>query len=309
MSVAFGAGALIRAAFARARHERRAALLPFLVAGDPDPLQSRERMLAASAGGADVIEVGFGYSDPVADGPIIAAASQRALAAGMTFERTLALVREVKSHLARTPLVAFVYYNLLFAYGVEQAAHACAAAGFSGILSPDVPLEEADDLIAACARLGLAVPLLVAPTTTPHRAAAIARAATGFVYLVSRMGVTGHHRAADEDACERVRGLRQHTETPIVIGFGVAPGPRLARLAACADGIVVGSLLIERAAQAPNPPAAIEAIRTTCTTLASYCGPVMDSKAVTCLRRVDPAPSSGGSPTHGGTEASQAESG
>jgi tryptophan synthase alpha chain len=301
MSVAFGAGALIRATFARCRHERRAALIPFLVGGDPDPLQSRERMLAASAGGGDIIEVGFGYSDPVADGPVIASASQRALAAGMTFERTLELVRQLKSRLATTPLVAFAYYNLLFAYGVEHAAQACAAAGFSGILAPDLPLEEADDLLAACARLGLAVPLLVAPTTPPNRAAQIARAATGFVYLVSRMGVTGHERAADEDACERVRSLRQHTETPIVIGFGLSPGPRLARVAACADGIVVGSLLVERAGQAPNPLAAIEEIRMTCETLAAYCKPAPGPAGVNAVRGGGPAPSHGRSVMPGGS--------
>jgi tryptophan synthase alpha chain len=265
----FGPGALVSAAFARAKAARRAAFVPFFVAGDPDETTSAQLIAAAAQSGADLIELGIPFSDPIADGPIIAAGARRALRAGMTFRRALALGRSVRKRLGALPLLAFAYYNVVLQQGIENAAATLAANGFSGMLVPDVPFEEAGELIDACDRFGLAFPLLVAPTTPPARAARIAGTATGFVYVVSRMGVTGTH-APGGDVFERVEALRAASELPVAVGFGIAGTQDAARIAAAADGVIVGSALVERAATHP-PPEAVCRVRALCAQLSAAC--------------------------------------
>jgi tryptophan synthase alpha chain len=227
-----------------ARAGGRKLLVPFLTAGHPD-LESSARALAALAeAGADAIELGVPFSDPLADGPVIAAASERALAGGTTLARVLALAAGRPA--GGPPLVLFSYLNPLHAYGYARAAIDLARAGFAATLVADLPFDEAPEVRSALEAEGLPLVALAAPTTPPPRLRALARAARGFVYLVARTGVTGSGPGIDRRLAEQVRTLREETELPIVIGFGITDPDTARRAARAADGIVVGSAFVER---------------------------------------------------------------
>jgi tryptophan synthase alpha chain len=208
--------------FAAARARGRAAFIPYLMAGDPDLETSRLMLAALAAAGADAIELGIPYGDPLADGPSIAAAGQRALAAGTRIGDVLELAARARNDNA-TPIVLFTYFNPVYQYGIEAFARDAAAAGVAGAIVPDIALEESAGLRDALAAHGLEMPLLVAPSTPRERAARIAEAAGGFVYLVSRLGVTGAG-AAPDFAPMRAQAamLRDVTAKPLAIGFGVS---------------------------------------------------------------------------------------
>jgi tryptophan synthase alpha chain len=234
----------IASAFARAKAERRAALIPYLCAGDPDAATTAA-ILAAIASRSDIIEIGIPYGDPLADGPTIAAAAQRALDAGMTIDGALALAKAAASA-DGPPIVMFTYVNPIVQYGLERFADALVSAGAAGAIVPDIPLEETASLRSVFASRGLALPLLVAPTTPLERAVAIAEASDGFVYLVSRLGVTSAGREPDFGWIEtRVAELRKRTPKPIAVGFGIATRAHVARVGGVADGAIVGSALID----------------------------------------------------------------
>lgn len=235
----------IAAAFESAAARGGAALIPYLCAGDPDRATSAALIAAVRNGGADLIELGIPYGDPLADGPTIAAAAQRALGAGMTLENALELARQANSDGA-PPMVAFCYFNPIVQYGIERFAETLAGAGVSGAIVPDAPLEELGDLRKAFAPRGLALPLLVAPTTPPARATLLAAASDGFVYVVSRLGVTGARREPDLLwLARRLAELRAVTTKPLAVGFGVATAAHVRAIAAFADGVIVGSALID----------------------------------------------------------------
>jgi tryptophan synthase alpha chain len=240
--IADGTGA-IRRAFASARAEGRAALIPFLTAGFPDPETCLRLLVGLADGGADLIELGVPFSDPVADGPVIQRASERALAAGMTLDGVLALAASFRRE-RPTPLVLFTYLNPLFSRGIGAAAAAVSRAGIGGVLVCDLPPDEAPEIRDAFVNAALAYVTLVSPTTTPARAAALARAATGFVYLIARTGVTGAG-AGDARLAAQATALRQHTDLPLAVGFGIADAASARRAAALADGVVVGSAFID----------------------------------------------------------------
>jgi len=245
----------IAAAFAGAKGERRAALIPYLCAGDPDAATTAA-ILAAIAPYSDVIEVGIPYGDPLADGPTIAAAAQRALDAGMTIDGALALAKGASSETG-LPILLFTYVNPIVQYGLERFADALVAADAAGAIVPDVPLEETATIRAAFEPRGLALPLLVAPTTPLDRAAAISEASDGFIYLVSRLGVTSAHREPDFAwIAGRVAELRTRTAKPIAVGFGIATPDHVRRVAEVADGAIVGSALIDACAGASGAEAA-----------------------------------------------------
>jgi len=226
-------------------------------------------MLAAIAPHADLIELGIPYGDPLADGPTIAAAAQRALAAGMTIDGALALAKGAATPNA-PPLIAFTYLNPIVQYDLDRFAEALVAAGAAGAIVPDVPLEETASIRAAFAPRGLALPLLVAPTTPLDRAAAIAEASDGFIYLVSRLGVTSAHREPDFAWIEgRVAELRERTAKPIAVGFGISTRGHVERLSRVADGAIVGSALIDACSGERGDDAARRAARF----LASLDGP------------------------------------
>ncbi len=242
--------ARIAEAFARAHADGRGALVPYLCAGDPDRATSAAMLAAMGPAGADVIELGIPYGDPLADGPTIAAAAQRALEGGTTIDDAIALAAAAAAEGA-PPLLMFTYYNPVLQFGLERFADALVAAGVCGAIVPDVPLEEAGGLRAAFAPCGLALPLLVAPTTPTARAQTIAAASEGFTYLVSRLGVTSATKGPDFAwIAERVATLRPCSNAPLAIGFGISTREHVRRACEIADGAIVGSALIDAYADA-----------------------------------------------------------
>lgn len=246
-----------RIADAFAASGKRAALMPYLMGGFPDLPASRAVGEACVDAGADLLELGVPYSDPLADGPVIHAAGSAALRAGAT----LAGVLEVGAALApRIPVVLMCYANLVHARGPERFAAALAERGLAGLIVPDLPLEEAGELRAACHAAGVALVPLVAPTTPPERLARIGAAARGFLYTVSAMGTTGE-RAALDGLSDLLTRARAATEVPVAVGFGIGT-PAAARQAADAgaEGVIVGSRLVRAAGEGPDPAAAVAAV-------------------------------------------------
>ena len=257
-TVASGAGAeRIAHAFHVARQEGRCALVTYLTAGYPSLGDSPALLAALARGGADVIELGVPFSDPVADGPAIQTASQAALQAGVTPRACLSLVMGARAAGLAAPVLLMGYYNPILAYGLLEYAADCAAAGVDGLIVPDLPPEEAGALRQACAERGLALVYLVAPTTAPQRAAEIAAATQGFLYVVSRLGTTGAALAVDDSLRARLAALRGVAHTPIAVGFGVSEPAQARALADLADGVIVGSAIVQRA---PQGGAAVEVL-------------------------------------------------
>ncbi|MCU0258356.1 MAG: tryptophan synthase subunit alpha [Solirubrobacteraceae bacterium] len=249
-----------RIAAAFAGSGKRAALMPYLMGGFPDPATSRAIAEAYADAGADLIELGVPFSDPIADGPVIQAAATRALEAGTTVEDVLAIAAALAP---RLPVVLMTYANLVLARGVERFAADAAAAGASGLIVPDLPLEEAPAVLAACEAAGLALVPLVAPTTTPERLERIGARARGFLYTVSVAGTTGERAALAETFAGVVARAKGATAVPVALGFGIATPEQAAQAAdAGADGVIVGSRLVREAAEAADPPAAVRALVT-----------------------------------------------
>jgi len=237
--------ARIAAAFARARAQGRGVLVPYLCAGDPDRATSAAMVAAMGPAGADIVELGIPYGDPLADGPTIAAAAQRALDGGETIDDALAIAADAARDGA-PPILMFTYYNPVLQFGLERFADALVAAGICGAIVPDVPLEEVDDLRAAFGPRELALPLLVAPTTPTDRARTIAAASEGFTYLVSRLGVTSASKGPDFAwIADRVASLRAQGGAPLAIGFGISTREHVHEACRIADGAIVGSALID----------------------------------------------------------------
>lgn len=253
-------GRALEAAFDRAAREGRAALVGYWPAGYPDLARSEEALMALAAGGCDVIEVGVPFSDPVADGPVLQTASARALQAGVTLRSALDLAGRVAHRLsgpAGLPVLIMSYYNPLMQMGEGRLAAEMAARRIQGAIVPDLPVEECEPLAQALEAHGLAWVGLAAPTSRV-RLAKIAAKSDGFVYAVSRTGVTGMQDEVPPEAAELLRALRQATALPVALGFGVA-GPAQARALRSADGVVVGSAFVHawnEAEQAEAKPAA-----------------------------------------------------
>jgi len=232
----------IAPAFAALRARGEAALVPYFTAGDPDLDTTRELVLAAFAEGADAVEIGVPFSDPMADGPVLQRSAARALAAGTTLPRVLELVAELRRDVEH-PIVLFGYYNPFFRYGVERIAADAAAAGADGFLCVDLPPEEAAPLRTAAAGVGLDVIALLAPTTPPGRVRTIARGASGFLYFVSVLGTTGARAELPPGLPDLVARARRTTDLPIGVGFGVSRPEQAAWIAGFADAVIVGSAL------------------------------------------------------------------
>jgi tryptophan synthase alpha chain len=236
----------IAAAFAAA--PGRAALMPYLMGGFPDVERSVEVGIAYAEAGADLIELGVPFSDPLADGPVIHAAGTRALQAGATVHAVVEAGARIAEHV---PVVLMCYANLLYARGPERFCGELAARGISGLIVPDLPLEESAGLLAACDAAGLALVPLVAPTTPDARLAAIGRNARGFVYTVSVTGTTGERRAVTDGAGGLLRRVKAHSPVPVALGFGISTGEQAAAAAAAgADGVIVGTRLVRAVAEA-----------------------------------------------------------
>ncbi|MEY3958641.1 MAG: hypothetical protein RJA37_1244 [Verrucomicrobiota bacterium] len=229
--------------FARCKAEGRPAFVSYVCAGDPDLETSRAVLLSLARNGADVLEVGVPFSDPLADGLTNQLASQRALEAGMDGAKLLDLLRGVRAG-TDLPIVLYCYYNLLFSAGLEDYCRKVREAGADGLLVLDCPPEEAGDLIAASRKHGLANVFIVAPTTPPARIALIAKHASGFIYYVSREGVTGERSELAANLSASVAEIRKHTALPVCVGFGVSKPEHVRAIAEVADGVVVGSALV-----------------------------------------------------------------
>jgi len=230
-------------AFARARAAQRSAFIAYLCAGDPDLETSVLACRTLIDHGIDVLELGVPFSDPLADGLTNQLAAQRALESGMTKEKVFELVRRIRAF-SEVPIVFYTYYNLVFANGVDAYVAAARAAGVDGILTLDLPPEESEELAEACRRHGVQTVFIVAPTTPDARLARITAAATGFIYYVSREGVTGVRDQVATNIPEAVARIKAATTLPVVVGFGISTREQVAQVAAHADGVVVGSALV-----------------------------------------------------------------
>jgi tryptophan synthase alpha chain len=223
---------------------KRAALMPYLMGGYPDLPTSLSTALAAADAGADLIELGVPFSDPLADGPVIHAAATAALAAGATPHGVLGVCEQLA---VRVPVVLMVYANIVLTAGASAFALRAASAGASGLIVPDLPHDEADEVRAACDAEGLALVPLVAPTTTPERIAAIGADARGFVYTVSLTGTTGERERLPEGLADTVERVRASTDVPVAVGFGISTPDQARSVAEVADGVIVGSRVVRAA--------------------------------------------------------------
>src|SRR5438445_5947436 len=231
--------------FAELAKEGRSALVTFLMAGDPDPLTSLNIIKALPKAGADIIEIGMPFTDPMADGPSIQAAGLRALKGGMTLKKTLEMVRGFRKADNTTPLVLMGYYNPIYIYGVEKFLADAKTAGVDGLILVDLPPEEDDELCIPALKAGLNFIRLATPTTDDKRLPAVLANTSGFVYYVSITGIT---RAAAPDTrrvVDAVKRIKRHTSLPVAVGFGVKTAEHARAIAAGADGVVVGSALVE----------------------------------------------------------------
>jgi tryptophan synthase alpha chain len=236
----------IDARFAALKREGRAGLVTFVMAGDPDPDTSAAILKALPAAGADVIEIGMPFTDPMADGPAIQAAGLRALRSGQNLAKTLELVRDFRSSDIATPVVLMGYYNPIYIYGVARFLADAKAAGVDGLIVVDLPPEEDAELCLPALRAGLNFIRLATPTTDDKRLPAVLANTSGFVYYVSITGITG---AAAPDAglvVEAVRRIKRHTDLPVAVGFGVRDAASAAAIAQGAEAVVVGSALVEK---------------------------------------------------------------
>lgn len=246
----------IAAAFAATRAEGRAALMPYYTLGYPDAATSEAVIRAVAAAGADLIELGMPFSDPLADGPTIQRSTQTALEAGMTIGGCLALTGRLRAGGLAQPFLLMGYINPVLAYGATRFVSDAAAAGADGLIIPDLPPEEAGELAAACAAHRLALIHLAAPNSTDERLALLAAVTTGFLYLVSVAGVTGVRPGLPADLADFIGRARRVARTPIAVGFGIATPAQARAVGRLADGVIVGSALIHAATGAADPPTA-----------------------------------------------------
>ncbi len=249
----------LRAAFDRCKAAGESALVTYVMGGDPDPATSLAMAMACVAGGADVLELGVPFSDPIADGPTIQAAAQRALARGTTLDDVLDVAARVRAR-SQIPIALMGYLNPMIARGVDRLMAGCMKAGVDALIIPDLPPEEAGVLADAAAASGVKLVYLLAPTSNPRRVEAAARAATGFVYFVSVTGVTGARSTLPTEIGPMVASIRKASSLPVVIGFGVSSPEQARAMGKLADGVVVGSAIVNRIAEGGARAARVERV-------------------------------------------------
>ncbi|MGC8736732.1 MAG: tryptophan synthase subunit alpha [Dissulfurimicrobium sp.] len=231
-------------AFSRLKRVGESAFIPFITAGDPDIAVTKALVKELVSQGADIIELGLPFSDPLADGPTIQAASQRALRNNINITHLFELVSGLRSEGIDVPLVLMGYYNSILQYGLEKFAADAASIGFDGTIVPDLPLEESVEWVRASRRHNLSTIFLVAPTTPPERARRIAKASRGFIYYVSVTGITGARNDLPSELLSGIKTVKNLTSLPVAVGFGVSRPEQVAMLSAVADGIIVGSAIV-----------------------------------------------------------------
>ena len=245
----------IDAAFACLKRERNKAFIAYIMAGDPSLEKTKEQVLLLERWGADIIELGVPFSDPVADGPTIQRAAERALASGTTLRSVIPFVKELRS-LTQIPIVLMTYYNIIYKYGERQFVQDALEAGVDGVILPDLPPDEAADFMTY-AKTGtdaatLATIFLVAPTSTDARIRKIVSASSGFVYYVSMTGITGSSLQVDESFARHLQGVRGRSRKPVAVGFGVSSAQDARRMRDVADGVIVGSALVKTFHERPD---------------------------------------------------------
>ncbi|MFZ5864070.1 MAG: tryptophan synthase subunit alpha [Nitrospirota bacterium] len=246
--------------FAELRARGAKALIPYVMLGDPDVETTEALALAAAAAGADLLEIGVPFSDPLADGPVLQRAAERALTQKVTLADALALVRRLRATV-QIPLLFMTYYNLIFQYGDVRLANEAAAAGVDGLIVPDLPPEEAGPLDDAARAAGLHLIYLIAPTTPAARVKLIARRAGGFLYYVSLTGITGSKLPALDEVAHGVTRIKRVTDLPVAVGFGVSTPGEAGPIARVADGVIVASALIKRLQSQSDPQRRINEAR------------------------------------------------
>ena len=234
----------IKTAFQNAQSQDRSAFVSYVCAGDPNPATSLQVCRALLRSGVDILEIGVPFSDPLADGLTNQLAAQRALEAGTTCEDVFDLVRKIREEDGQTPIVFYTYYNLMFSGGLEAYIAEAKEAGVDGLLVLDLPPEEAGDYVEACRKIEMKTVFLLAPTTPEERVEYIAQNATGFIYYVSRTGVTGVREDLASDLQEMVGMIKRHSDNPLVVGFGIQKPDQVNAVARLADGVVVGSAIV-----------------------------------------------------------------
>ena len=246
----------IKEAFDSVRQQGRAALMPYYTLGFPNPAASLEVVQAMAQNGADLIELGVPFSDPLADGPTIQRSTQVALEQGMSVRLALEMTADLRQRGVQQPLLLMGYYNPILAFGVQAFARHAASAGADGLIVPDLPPDEAAQLEAACESHGLALVFLLAPTATPQRIQQVAAHTRGFLYLVALAGVTGARSQLPADLEAFVQRLRQATSTPLAVGFGISTPEQAQAVGRMADGVIVGSAMVSAVEGSSQPAAA-----------------------------------------------------
>jgi tryptophan synthase alpha chain len=239
--------------FAQLRQKGEKALITYVMAGDPSLQETEQIVLGLEQAGADIIELGVPFSDPIADGPVIQQAAERALRSGTTLRSILSMVTGLRAR-TQIPLVLMAYYNNIHAFGPERFCQEAAKAGVDGLILPDMPPDEAGPLRGPAAAAGLPLIFLLAPTSTPERRTFVARQSQGFVYYVSLTGITGSKLVNLDDVEKNVEKIRKVTDVPIAVGFGVATPEDAAKVAAIADGVIVGSAIVKQIAAYQQKP-------------------------------------------------------
>jgi tryptophan synthase alpha chain len=247
--------------FAALRAAKKCGLVTYVTAGDPDASKSADILKALDRGGADVLEIGVPFSEPLADGPVIQRASERALAGGMTLPRTLDLIASVRSSIS-APVVLFTYANPVYRFGIDRFVARAVEAGVDGLLVLDLPIEEAGVLHEAAAAAGIDIIWMLSPTTTTERIRKAAESGRGFLYGISRLGVTGVRSEVASGARDLASRIRQETELPIALGFGISRPEHIEQVGEMADAAVVGSALVELIAKNAASPTLAETVET-----------------------------------------------
>ena len=249
----------IRSTFSQLKAKKMKALIPYIMAGDPSLEMTEALVLEIERAGADIVELGVPFSDPIADGPIIQGAAQRSLQAGTTLNGILRLVQTLRTR-TQIPLVLMCYYNSILAFGENPFCHAAVEAGVDGVIIPDLPVEEGVGFRKTARTRGLDMILLLAPTSTAKRVGKVVRASSGFVYYVSRTGVTGAQLIRIRDIGEKIEEIRHASQLPVAVGFGVSRASEASDVAAIADGVIVGSALVNVIAQSAEQSVVLDSV-------------------------------------------------
>lgn len=235
----------IEAAFEKLKAQKKKALIPYIMAGDPDLETTRLLIQEIERSGADMLEVGVPFSDPIADGPAIQRASERAIRSGTTLKKVLALVKGLRKSGLSVPIIIMTYYNIIFQYGITRFPSDAVSSGIDGVIIPDLPPEEASEFLAHSRAPGLDTIFLLAPTSTQDRIKRVVASSTGFIYYVSMTGITGAKLNNVSEVKSRIPEIRQHTNAPIAVGFGISNEAEAKKLSGWADGVIVGSALVK----------------------------------------------------------------